>query len=122
MPLYDFECPAGHRFEKNVPLADMDTEVLCEHCDDVYLSRDGEVTVSVPSIAPEDILLDDGKSLRLGKSRCILRAKRIFAGHNNPAGMLDHGMAINRDAAREGRYDPLRPSTRVMGSGRYWRK
>jgi len=53
---------------------------------------------------------------------CMLKAKLKVGTHSNPAAILDHGMASNRDAAREGRYDPLNPSRRFMSKGRGWRK
>lgn len=56
------------------------------------------------------------------KVTCQLKAKIHVGGHNNPKSMLDHGSAANRDAAREGRYDPLNPNTRFMSKGRDWRK
>jgi hypothetical protein len=44
--------------------------------------------------------------------RCRLEAHRIEICHARPSTMLDYGLGANRDAAREGRYDPNRPSTR----------
>jgi hypothetical protein len=76
MPLYDFECPAGHRFEALVSIA----------------SR----TEPFPCQAPA----------------CALQAQRIEICHAHPSTMLDYGLGANRDAAREGRYNPDRPSTR----------
>ena len=86
MPLYDFECPGGHRFERICPMDKRGEEVPCE------------------------------------EASCALRAKQVFGTHSNPSSMLDHGSASNRDAAREGRYDPLKPNTRFMAKGRGWRK
>jgi hypothetical protein len=43
---------------------------------------------------------------------CPLSANRIEICHARPSAMLEYGLGANRDAAREGRYDPLRPSTR----------
>lgn len=33
MPMYDWECPEGHKFEANVMIADRNNTILCE--DDV---------------------------------------------------------------------------------------
>lgn len=76
MPLYDFECGDGHRFEAVVPLAARQQPIPCQ--------------------APT----------------CPLVAHRIEICHARPSTMLDYGLGANRDAAREGRYDPNRPSTR----------
>jgi hypothetical protein len=43
---------------------------------------------------------------------CALDARRVEISHARPSTMLDHGLGANRDAAREGRYDPNRPSMR----------
>lgn len=43
---------------------------------------------------------------------CPRHADRIEICHARPSAMLDYGLGANRDAAREGRYDPNRPSTR----------
>ena len=53
------------------------------------------------------------------KVPCILKAKLIIGTTCN----LDHGRASNRDAAREGRYDPLNPNRRFISKGRReWRR
>jgi hypothetical protein len=80
-PMFDFECIAGHRFEKVVPLAERHDVIACAVVD------------------------DSGQP-------CALDARRIEICHARPSTMLDHGLGANRDAAREGRYDPNRPSTR----------
>jgi hypothetical protein len=105
MPLYDFECPHGHRFEKTVPMSECDKPIPCE----------GEV--------PQIQLVDapDIGELPVKTVPCVLMATTVIA-HQNPAGMLDHGSSNNRDAAREGRYDPLNPSRRFMAKGRGYRK
>jgi len=53
---------------------------------------------------------------------CALKARLLVGTHSNPSALLDHGHASNRDAAREGRYDPLNPNRRFMAKGREWRK
>jgi hypothetical protein len=106
MPLYDFECPHGHRFEKNVSMAECDVPVSCE----------GEVPQIQLADAPD---IGDPPVVMV---KCVLQAIQVIGAHNNPAGMLDHGSSSNRDAAREGRYDPLNPSRRFMAKGRGYRK
>jgi hypothetical protein len=76
MPLYDFSCDAGHRFEKVVSIAVRNHTIGCQ----------------IPG--------------------CPFSARRVEISHAHPAAMLDYGLAANRDAAREGRYDPHRPITR----------
>lgn len=105
MPLYDFECPHGHRFEKMVPMADCDKKIPCE----------GEVQQIQLADAP------DIGEIPVKTVACMLMAGTVIA-HQNPAGMLDHGSSNNRDAAREGRYDPLNPNRRFMAKGRGYRK
>jgi hypothetical protein len=88
MPLYDFHCDAGHRFERVVPLAQRNEPIACEG--------------------------GPPKSGDAGAARlpCPLPANRVEIAHARPSTMLDYGLGANRDAAREGRYDPNRPSTR----------
>jgi hypothetical protein len=57
-------------------------------------------------------LPDGGGAIKATGERCPLMAKRIEISHARPSTMLDYGLGANRDAAREGRYDPNRPSTR----------
>jgi hypothetical protein len=52
---------------------------------------------------------------------CTAAATQIIA-HSNPGGSLSHGAASNRDAALEGRYDPLNPNRRFMKKGRSWQR
>lgn len=94
MPLYDWECAHGHRFEKVVPIEHRNEPIPCE----------GDL--GAPPIA-----VDGNTSVRRGPP-CPLLASRVEICHARPAAMLDYGLARNRDAAREGRYDPARPSTR----------
>lgn len=53
---------------------------------------------------------------------CELEAILLVGTHSNPRSILDHGLGRNRDAAREGRYDPLNPNRRFLSKGREWRK
>lgn len=85
MPLYDFGCPNGHRFERTCRMAECDQETPCE------------------------------------EPGCTAAATQIIA-HSNPGGSLSHGAASNRDAALEGRYDPLNPNRRFMKKGRSWQR
>lgn len=87
MPLYDFECTAGHRFEKNVPSAEFNTPVPCE-----AVSFQTDLHPPVPTY-------------------CDRQATGIIT-HSNPRGLLDHGLGANRDAALAGNWDPNRPITR----------
>jgi putative FmdB family regulatory protein len=105
MPLYDFECPHGHRFEKMVSMSECNDAVPCEG--------------QVPQIQLADA--PDIGELPVAMVPCALKATTVIT-HSNPAGSLDHGSSSNRDAAREGRYDPLNPSRRFMAKGRGYRK
>lgn len=106
MPLYDFVCPHGHTFEKNVPIADRNEPVPCEGMVNQLADADTpgawELEIETMPVVKEWMV----------RVPCILKAKRVEIGHSNPKAMLEYGLAANRDAAREGRYDPLRPSTR----------
>jgi len=104
MPLYDFECPHGHTFEKIVPMAEVNDLIPCEGLVPM-LSIDNGSDVEAPIV----------------NVPCILQAHHVIS-HSNPAGALDHGASANRDAAREGRYDPLNPNRRFMAKGRGYRK
>ena len=109
MPLYDFQCPHGHRFEKVVAMAQCGESIPCEgEVPQMQINLD--ISAPVDTVAP------------IVPVRCALRATQVIGAHNNPAGMLDHGSSANRDAAREGRYDPLNPSRRFMAKGRGYRK
>lgn len=117
-PLYDYRCSAGHTFEKNVPMANRDLQIPCEFYES-YTMPNPAITAS--TVDPQDIELVGSILTQTHEVRCQCMATRVFS-HSNPRAMLDHNMAANRDAAREGRYDPLSPSKRGMGSGRHWRK
>lgn len=92
MPLYEFLCDLGHRFERVVPIADRNTPVPCEG---IVEERPHDPTAIASRHLP-----------------CSLLARRVEICHARPSTLLHYGLGANRDAAREGRYDPLRPSTR----------
>lgn len=100
-PLYDFECTEGHRFEKNVPSADMTKPVPCE--------------VEVIPASMHSVMSDSGDPVVVistaAQTLCTAMAIGIIT-HSNPRGSLDHGLAANRDAALAGTWDPNRPITR----------
>lgn len=105
MPLYDFECPHGHRFEKITSMADSDNLMPCEGL--------------VPQLQLNG---SDGEGdLPVAMVPCMLQAAMVVT-HSNPGGALQHNASANRDAAREGRYDPLNPNRRFMAKGRGYRK
>lgn len=133
MPLYDFECPHKHRFERQCKIAERTKPVPCEGMVNRVV-EDGEgfdeeslathrADMSLP--LPKGMSwadLGDDKYILVKEVNCMLMAKHVeisFADHNL---ILDHGSASNRDAAREGRYDPLNPNRRFMAKGRSWRK
>jgi len=105
MPLYDYQCPHGHRFEHSTKMADIDLPVACE----------GRVTQ-----LQLDQAVECGEAPVL-EVPCALKATMVIA-HSNPGGALGHGTSNNRDAAREGRYDPLNPNRNFMAKGRGYRK
>lgn len=125
MPLYDFECPHGHRFERMCTVAERLEKVPCSGTvpqllsdDDVDKAEAGNLKGSYKTgIGPEG-----EQEVWLKDVPCQLKAVLLVGTHSNPAGLLDHGSASNRDAAREGRYDPLNPNRRFMAKGRQWRK
>lgn len=118
MPLYDFECPHGHRFERLVLLSESDTPIPCEGIVNRLL-LDSDLVTDETKIKTVDV---GGEEIQVEEVPCILQATRIFGTHSNPHAILQHGMAANRDAAREGRYDPNNPNRRFMAKGREWRK
>jgi len=106
MPLYDFECPHGHCFERLVKMDEIDVPIPCEG--------------KVPQMQLAD---SDGEGdLPVVMVPCVLHATHFIGQHNNPGGALGHGASNNRDAAREGRYDPLNPNRNFMAKGRGYRK
>lgn len=125
MPRYDFECPHQHRFEHDCPMADRGKLIPCEGKVPRLLT-DEEVELAEAGEMPEARLTNIGpegeQEVWVRDVPCILKAKQVVGTHSNPKAMLDHGMASNRDAAREGRYDPMNPSRRFMAKGRGWRK
>ena len=139
MPLYDFECPHGHRFEHMCPMADRLEEIPCEgKVNQLVADEIAEKALAMLehwAANPDEPKVIDGVTVKIGEVGeeervpvvvtevpCILKAKLLVGTHSNAKAMLDHGMASNRDAAREGRYDPLNPNRRFIAKGRQWRK
>ena len=135
--IYDFKCTHDHLFEHTCKMDDRLNEIPCEGMvnqiveDELYDKHEnGEVPL------PDDLFwmsigIEEGEELKevplgekvlMRKVSCRLKASIHVGGHNNPRNLLDHGLSRNRDAAREGRYDPLNPSVRFMSKGRGWRK
>jgi hypothetical protein len=104
MPLYDFECPHGHTFESVVSMVDRDKSIPCE----------GTVQQYTLDELAQALTAEGGLTTPSKTVPCVLKAKRIEIGHSNPGGMLDHGIGANRDAAREGRWNPDRPITKGL--------
>ena len=147
MPLYDFECPHGHTFERFCSIAERELPVPCEGtvnqlvlendlvdaCKDLPEQElpDGLhwVTINAPrepdgpgvDTRPEPGVESQMRAL-VRSVACQLKARLIIGQHNNPGGAINHNTAANRDAAREGRYDPANPSRRFVTKGRSWRK
>jgi putative FmdB family regulatory protein len=136
MPMYDFVCPHGHQFEKVVPMDDRDKPVRCEGVvkqlvTDVELPSAEDRLVRGAAGAewspPDGVRieklgpLEDGGGVVEVLVRdvpCILEAKRVEISVSHPEALLSYGLCANRDAAQEGRYDPLNPSKRgVRKSG-----
>ena len=125
MPRYDFECPHGHRFEHDCRMADRLKEIPCEGMVPQLLSdedADKAEAGELDEAYKADIGPEGEQEVWLKKVPCQLKAELLVGTHSNPAAQLGHGSASNRDAAREGRYDPLNPNRRFMAKGRQWRK
>jgi len=135
-PMYDWECPHKHHFEAMVPMDQRDEPIQCVgkvarmipddelepimsklegefekiNKDEAYvIVHDADIQLT-PMIQGVPWSKDTVFVTRLVP--CALKAKRVEISHSNPTTMLDHGLCANRDAAREGRYDPNSPSTR----------
>jgi len=126
MPLYDYECPHGHRFEHVCPMADRDKPIPCEGSVNRLLND--EELEDLPAQA-KWVSIDqkgsNGKTIEkvaVVPVPCILKAQRIEIAFSDTNAILQCGVASNRDAAREGRYDPLNPNTRFIKKGRTWQK
>lgn len=98
MPLYDFECPRGHRFEHQVTIADREKAVPCT------------TKIEVADFdAPQ--FIEDGTPPPVTEKPCMLPAKKVIT-HSHPETLLDYGLGANRDAARAGTYNPANPIRR----------
>lgn len=139
MPLYDFKCPHGHEFERQCKIAEREEKIPCEGTfrqtvsDELYEKYRDEEEPLPDGLYWMDVIVHDlgpkGGPDVTGERKALMhdvpcnRQAEIFIGvHNNPGGALDHGLGSNRDAAREGRYDPLNPNRRFMAKGRGYRK
>lgn len=139
MPLYDYQCPHGHRFEHMATIADRDKPIPCEGL--VNQLVDDEIAEKALAMRerwklnPDEIAIigdvkvtfemiggEDSEPIVVTPVPCMLKAKRIEIAFSETNGICQSGMASNRDAAREGRYDPLNPNRRFMAKGRgAWR-
>lgn len=124
--IYDFKCPHGHMFEHVCKMDDRLKKIPCEGTvgqvcsDEDYEKYNAD---GAPELPEGWSWVDcEGGRVLTRETKCILKAEIFVGNHNNPRNILDHGLASNRDAAREGRYDPLKPNTRFMAKGRGWRK
>jgi hypothetical protein len=131
MPLYDYECPHQHRFEHFTSIAERELPIPCEGTvnqfvlDDDIVAKYADGTEPLPDdLAWQEVPVLDGvtEKILVRKVPCQLQARLIIGQHNNPGGAIFHNAAANRDAAREGRYDPANPSRRFVTKGRGWRK
>lgn len=79
MPLYDFKCGEGHRFERAVPLAHFHDEQLCE------CGAPSQRQISAPRIAGNDTIEPcwgpDGKQYT-----SLARYRQSLLPQNNPKG------------------------------------
>lgn len=132
MPLYDYECPHHHRFEHFATIAERETPIPCEgvvnqvvvdnDLVDKYTADETLLPADMEWVTTEPDANADSLRLLVRKVPCVLQARLIIGQHNNPGGAIFHNAAANRDAAREGRYDPANPSRRFVTKGRGWRK
>lgn len=132
MPLYDYECPHGHRFEHFSSIAERENPIPCEGKvnqlvleDEVVAKYSGgkePLPADLEWVTTDENLNGDSMRILVRKVSCQLQAWLIIGQHNNPGGAIFHNAAANRDAAREGRYDPANPSRRFVTKGRGWRK
>lgn len=125
MPLYDFECSHGHRFDHQCKISERNEEIPCKGMVNqlVEVSEDFDQESMDIHMADMSLLLPDGMFWQevvpdsgdyaiVREVPCVLKAKLVVTGSN-----LHHNWGANRDAAREGRYDPLNPSRRGLSGG-----
>jgi hypothetical protein len=144
MPLYDFKCRHGHEFEHQCKISEREEKVSCEGSvnqvveDELYEKYSADPQLPLPdglfwmalgleTQENSEVIVeteDDGQieQVLMRKVPCQLKAEIFMGTHNNPWGSLGHGLGSNRDAAREGRYDPLNPNRNFMAKGRGYRK
>ena len=125
MPTYEYHCPNGHVFDKLAPMADRNEPQPCEGLID-NIATDDEIKAWRNKKSPEDGIhfkvplagTDDMMVIR--RLPCSLTAQMQIT-HGSPKSMINHRLGANRDAAREGRYDPLKP-IQAINKGHSWRE
>jgi hypothetical protein len=140
MPLYDYECPHRHRFDHQCLMAQRDELIPCQGKVNqvVEASEAFDEEAMALHLADMTLPLPEGmwwQNFSNGEGHekedfvlvreipCMLKAKKLEISFADSNPILDHGSASNRDAAREGRYDPLNPNRRFMSKGRQsWRR
>jgi hypothetical protein len=109
MPMYDWTCPHGHKFEANVKMAERNDKIPCEGVVN-QLCDAGDAGAVETELPPAE-----GKTEKVWTRPvpCMLKAVRVDEGigHARPEMLLDYGLGRNRDLANEGRYTGV-PSTR----------
>jgi hypothetical protein len=126
MPLYDFECRHGHRFEHQCKIAQRKEEIPCEGEvnqvveEEVYMqyeSSEGGLPSDLFWTTLNEEQLDGDVSaesrILMRKAPCQIKASLIATGAN-----LHHNWGANREDALADRYDPLYPNTRSIGGGK----
>lgn len=84
MPLYDFDCPQGHRFERFVPLANFSEEQKCS-CGEVAQRR-----ISAPMFSVENVGYD-----------CPITGKWIGSKAEHRENLAQHGCRVLETGEKE---------------------
>lgn len=117
MPLYDFTCRRGHKFERSVPLADFELTQACE-CGEGATRQ-----ISAPRVLSDQIAPMRGADGKIHDSRSSL--ERSYTPAGNPKGeryhVLGEGDKVNATPPkfdRKQRRDDIKAAMEDVKNGR----
>lgn len=116
MPLYDFKCGSGHRFDRLVKLADFDAPQLCE------CGEDAVRQISAARILSDTIEPSRGADGKMHDSKAALRASYLPGGNPQGERYLELGDQQIKPAEvkfdRKQRRDDIRAAMEDVKNGR----
>lgn len=116
MPLYDFKCGSGHRFDRLVKLADFDVPQLCQ------CGEGAERQVSAPRILSDQIEPARGADGKMHDSLSGLRRSYLPSGNPQGERYLELGdqsiKPVTHTFDRKQRRDDIRAAMEDVKNGR----